>query len=264
VVLNTNNTAAIVSAMDVAAKIRKKVSKENVAMFFSPARNLCIASLQWRLSLYEWRIKTCDETCASAVALSGLTSGNLLIVRVLSVECGLRVKASKYVSYLLRHDSQGLTMDEEGFVDLSELVSKVKESFPSVDDGFLRRLVEESERKRFEIVGNRIRALYGHSVPVYLRLEEDRAVEWLYHGTTAEAAKEILEKGLKPMKRMWVHLSPTKDIAVQVGKRRTSNPVILVVNCNEARKTGLKFYKASDQVHLCKFVPSRYVLRLRQ
>jgi RNA:NAD 2'-phosphotransferase (TPT1/KptA family) len=31
-------------------------------------------------------------------------------------------------------------------------------------------LVEESERKRFEIVGNRIRALYGHSVPVYLRL----------------------------------------------------------------------------------------------
>ena len=33
-VLNTKNTAAIVSAMDVAAKIRKKVSKENAAMFF--------------------------------------------------------------------------------------------------------------------------------------------------------------------------------------------------------------------------------------
>jgi putative RNA 2'-phosphotransferase len=97
-------------------------------------------------------------------------------------------------------------------------------------------LVEESERKRFEIVGNRIRALYGHSVPVYLRLEEDRAVEWLYHGTTTEAAKEILEKGLKPMKRMWVHLSPTKDIATQVGKRRTNSPLILVVNCKEARK----------------------------
>jgi len=153
-------------------------------------------------------------------------------------------------------------MDEEGFVDLDELVSKVKESFPSVDSAFVRRLVEESERKRFEIVGNRIRALYGHSVPVYLRLEEDRLVEWLYHGTTSEAAKEILERGLQPMKRMWVHLSPTIDIAAQVGKRRANSPIILVVTCTEARKAGLKFYKASDQVYLCKFVPAEYIRRL--
>jgi putative RNA 2'-phosphotransferase len=180
-----------------------------------------------------------------------------------SVECGLRVKVSKFVSFLLRHDPQGLVMDEEGFVDLDELVSKVKGSFPCVDEGFLRRLVEESERKRFEIVGNRIRALYGHSVPVYLRLEEDKLVEWLYHGTTAEATKEILSKGLKPMKRMWVHLSPTKDIAIQVAKRRTNSPIILVVNCTEARKAGLKLYKASEQVYLSKFVPAQYIRRLR-
>jgi putative RNA 2'-phosphotransferase len=154
-------------------------------------------------------------------------------------------------------------MDEDGFVYLDELVSKVKLSFPGVDGRFLRRLVEESERKRFEIVGNRIRALYGHSVPVYLRFEEDRLVEWLYHGTTSEAAVEILEKGLQPMKRLWVHLSPTIDIAVQVGRRRTGSPVILVVNCSEARKAGLKFYKASEQVYLCKFVPAKYIRRLR-
>jgi len=175
------------------------------------------------------------------------------------VEQGLRVEVSKFVSYLLRHDPQDLVMDEEGFVDLDELVSKVKLSFPSVDDGFLRRLVEESERKRFEIVGDQIRALYGHSFPVYLGLEEDRQVEWLYHGTTAEAADEILKKGLQPMKRMWVHLSPTMGIAVQVGKRRTSNPVILVVNCAEARKAGLKFHKTSEQVYLSKFVPAKYI-----
>jgi putative RNA 2'-phosphotransferase len=178
------------------------------------------------------------------------------------VDRDVRVKVSKYVSYLLRHDSQGLVTDEEGFVDMDGLVSRVRLSFACVDVGFLRRLVEESERKRFEIVGNRIRALYGHSVPVYLRSEEDTAVEWLYHGTTAEAAKEILKEGLKPMKRIWVHLSATKDIATQVGKRRTSNPVILVVNCKEARKAGLKFYKASEQVYLGKFVPARNIRRL--
>ena len=164
------------------------------------------------------------------------------------MERGLRVKVSKYVSFLLRHDPQDLTMDEEGFVDLNELVSKVREIFPDVDRGFLRRLVEESSRKRFEIVGGRIRALYGHSFPVYLRLEEDERVEWLYHGTTAEATNVILEKGLQPMKRLWIHLSPTIDMAKQVGKRRTSSPVILIVDCAEARRTGLKFYMASEQV----------------
>jgi putative RNA 2'-phosphotransferase len=179
------------------------------------------------------------------------------------VERDLRVKVSKFVSYLLRHDPQGLMMDEEGFVDLDELVSKVKRSFPSVDRQFLRRMVEESERKRFEIAGNRIRALYGHSVPVYLRLEEDRRVERLYHGTTSEAAGEILEKGLKPMKRLWAHLSPTEEIAVEVGRRRAGSPVILVVDASEARKAGFRFYKASDQVYLCKFVPAKYIRRLR-
>jgi len=178
------------------------------------------------------------------------------------VERSLRVKVSKFVSFLLRHDPQGLVMDEEGFVDLGELVSKVKLSFPSVDEGFVKRLVEEGECKRFEIVGDRIRALYGHSFPVYLRLEEDRRVEWLYHGTTAEAADAILKEGLQPMKRMWVHLSPTIDMAAQVGKRRTSNPIILVVSCVEARKAGLKFCKASEQVHLSKFVPAKYIRRL--
>jgi putative RNA 2'-phosphotransferase len=179
------------------------------------------------------------------------------------VERGLRVKVSKFVSYLLRHDPQGLAMDDQGFVDLGELVSRVKLSFPSIDGQFLRRLVEEGDRKRFEIVGNGIRALYGHSVPVYLRLEEDRMVERLYHGTTSDAAGEILEKGLQPMKRLWVHLSPTVDIATQVGKRRTSSPVILVVDCAEARRQGLRFYKASDQVYLSKFVPAKYIRRLR-
>jgi len=43
------------------------------------------------------------------------------------VEHGLRVKVSKLVSYVLRHDPMGLLMDEEGFVDLGELVSKVKQ-----------------------------------------------------------------------------------------------------------------------------------------
>jgi len=180
-----------------------------------------------------------------------------------AAEAELRVGVSRFVSYLLRHRPEGLAMDEEGFVDLDVLVSRVKARFPGVTRGFLVRLVEESPRKRFEVVDGRIRALYGHSVPVYLRLDEDEGVERLFHGTTEEAAEQILAVGLKPMKRRWVHLSPTRELAAEVGGRRMSEPVVLVVDCVEARRAGLKFYRASDQVFLCKFVPARYVRRLR-
>ncbi len=52
VVLNTNNTAAIVSAMDMTAKIRKKVSTENVAIYFSPASDLLKVVMDSTCSLH--------------------------------------------------------------------------------------------------------------------------------------------------------------------------------------------------------------------
>ncbi len=171
----------------------------------------------------------------------------------------LRVKVSRYMSYLLRHNPENLNIDEEGFVDLDELLLKLREKY-DVDKRFvINELVNRGDRRRFEVVGNKIRALYGHSIKAKVRLEEDSSVEVLYHGTTAEAASEILRNGLRPMKRRWVHLSPTKEIAFDVGRRRTPKPVILKVNAKEARKGGLKFFKATDSVFVCRKVPPEYI-----
>jgi len=173
-----------------------------------------------------------------------------------------KVNVSRYISYLLRHNPEDLEMDKEGFVDLDKLVSKIRRRCPSVDRDFLVRMVEESERKRFEIVDDKIRALYGHTIPVQVRLEEDKQIAWLYHGTTAEAAKEILEKGLRPMRRRWVHLSPTEEIALDVGRRRTNRPMILVIDVAEARKHGVKFFRVTDNVYVCKYVSAKYIKML--
>ncbi len=174
----------------------------------------------------------------------------------------VRIKVSKYASYLLRHNPQDLEMDDEGFVELERLVSKIRTRFPMIDRKLLNEIVEHSERKRFEIVGGKIRASYGHTIDVRMHLEEDTQVERLYHGTTLETAEDVLETGLRPMKRLWVHLSSTEDVAVQVGKRRTSSPVVLVVDCVVARRQGVKFYRVSDEVYLCRFVPARCIQRL--
>ncbi len=162
------------------------------------------------------------------------------------------------MSYLLRHNPENLEMDKNGFVNLNELLNKVRQRFP-VNEDFIREIVQKSNKRRFEIVGEKIRALYGHTIPVEIQLEEDKTVKKLYHGTTAEAASKILKNGLKPMKRRWVHLSPTVKIAKEVGLRRTENPVILEIDAEAARKDKIRFYKATEKVSLCKHVPPKHI-----
>lgn len=170
----------------------------------------------------------------------------------------MKTKVSRYMSYLLRHNPENLKMDRHGFVALDDLLEKLNERF-QIDRKLIFEIVEKSDRKRFEIVENKIRASYGHTIPVKLELEEDKIAKVFYHGTTPDAASKILKVGLKPMKRRWVHLSPTKEIATEVALRRTNNPVILKIDAEAARKEGLRFYKATDKVYLCRALSSRCI-----
>lgn len=171
----------------------------------------------------------------------------------------MRTRISRYLSYLLRHDPEDLRMDEYGFVSLEEVLSKLRKRFPQVTEKLIREIVEKSDRRRFEIKDGKIRALYGHSIRVKLDLKEDRWIKVLYHGTTGEAASRILRIGLKPMKRNWVHLSPSMEVAKLIGLRRTSKPVILEIDAEKARRGGVKFYKATDEIYLCKKVPPSFI-----
>jgi len=127
---------------------------------------------------------------------------------------------------------------------------------------FIQEIVERSARRRFEIVNNKIRALYGHTIPVWLGLEEDTTTKVFYHGTTQEAALRILKEGLKPMGRRWVHLSPTIEVAREVASRRTGEPVRLEIDAEKARRDGIRFYKATDKVYLCRRIPQKYIKRI--
>jgi len=174
----------------------------------------------------------------------------------------LKTAVSKYVSYLLRHNPENLKMDGEGFVGMGDLLKSLRRRY-DVDECFVREVVEKSERRRFQIVGDKIRAIYGHTIDVGIEFPVDERVRFLYHGTTERSASMILKEGLKPMKRRWVHLSATPEIAWDVGKRRALKPIILIVDAEKARLEGIKFYRATDQVYLSKEVPPKFVKILR-
>lgn len=154
-------------------------------------------------------------------------------------------------------------MDDYGFVDINELHRKLRRRYP-IGRQLIFKIVEKSERKRFEIIGNRIRALYGHTISIKQNLVEDKTVEVLFHGTTSDSAQKILAVGLKPMRRTFVHLSPTVEIAREVGLRRTSEPAVLIIDAKTAMRDGFLFYKVTDKVYLCGFLPPEYIKRSQE
>jgi putative RNA 2'-phosphotransferase len=168
-------------------------------------------------------------------------------------------RLSKFLSLVLRHrpDDYGLEMDDRGSVDLSDLIDVlVAEDILAEDaEDAIQDLVEGSERRRFAIENGRVRALYGHSARVRLSLPEHDPPPVLFHGTTAQDARQIQGEGLIPAERAHVHLSGTREEALSVGRRHTDSPVLLEIDTALAREAGVKFTQASDVIWLSGAIP---------
>lgn len=172
-------------------------------------------------------------------------------------------KLSKEISYALRHApwEYELEFDSEGFVPVEQLINAINESgnydrLINVSD--LEQIIENSDKKRHEIQGDKIRALYGHSIPMRISKETIIPPDQLYHGTTHKALETIINDGLKPMSRQYVHLSVDIETAFQVGKRRDDKPIILTIDAKRASNDGIVFYKGNDKVVLADYVPCDY------
>ena len=174
------------------------------------------------------------------------------------------VELSKEISYALRHAPWEfeLELDEQGFVPIAQLLHALNESNEferEIIQADLEQIIATSEKKRHEIVGDKIRALYGHTIPQIIKKEPGIPPAVLYHGTTHRALPQILQDGLKPMQRQYVHLSINVETATRVGKRRDPEPVILKIDTEAAQKAGIQFYIGNGKVWLCKEVPKECI-----
>ena len=120
-------------------------------------------------------------------------------------------------------------------------------------------MMAASSKRRHEIDGDRIRALYGHSVPGRVRKVEAEPPARLFHGTSAQAWSKIQRMGLKPMGRQYVHLSVDVATAEQVGRRKSPNPMILVVDAARARETGSRFWRGNELVWLADHIAPEHL-----
>lgn len=168
---------------------------------------------------------------------------------------------SKIVSHALRHEPQfyNLILDSQGWVLLSDLVLALNSKGLKVDESSITKMVDLSEKKRHEILNGKIRAYYGHSIENKILKYPIEPPDFLYHGTTQTGLNGILEKGLLPMERQYVHLSVDEKTAAIVGNRKKGKLIILIVKAREAFFNNIQFYKEENGIWLSDSIPSKYV-----
>lgn len=123
-------------------------------------------------------------------------------------------------------------------------------------------MMRVNTKRRHEVDGGRIRALYGHSVPERIERPVVRPPEILFHGTTPAAAEAILREGLRPMQRQHVHLSASVETALRVGGRRARRPVLLQVRARDAADAGVRFFVGGDEIWLAEPIDAQWISRL--
>ena len=179
-----------------------------------------------------------------------------------------RLRLSKLVSALLRHIpwEAGLRLDEEGWVSVDELAEAIKtrwrnrQAYQWVTREHIVALALLDPKGRFQLSsdGRRIRAAYGHSIRVklgYKALNHTNAPGTLYHGTVVERVNQILREGLKPMRRIMVHLTPYIEDAIETARRHGPRVVVLKVDTRCLYEKKIPLYKASERVYLAPYVP---------
>ncbi|MBB3351834.1 putative RNA 2'-phosphotransferase [Rhizobium sp. BK049] len=174
----------------------------------------------------------------------------------------LETEVSKFMSYVLRHapDAAGLTLDAEGWVSFDDL-EKVLTSKYGVSRADIVEIIDNSPKKRFTLVDNRIRANQGHSVEVDLALAPAEPPAVLFHGTSLTNWPSIEREGPKKMERHHVHLSADIDTAKIVAVRRKGDYIILRVDAAAMFSEGHSFFVADNGVWLAESVPVQYLSR---
>lgn len=172
------------------------------------------------------------------------------------------IKLGKTISYILRHhpEKYHVVLDEEGWVEIDLLLKAISSQFKGVKLDDILRIMEHSDKKRYQIKDHKIRAYYGHSFRNLIKKEKSQPPQYLYHGTSHKFIDSIKEKGLSPMKRQYVHYSTNKETAYMVGSRRDHQPIILVIDALKAYQDGIDFYASNDDVWLSKPLPPQYII----
>lgn len=144
-------------------------------------------------------------------------------------------------------------MTPDGWASIDDVCTLLR-----MDRTALDLAVEQNDKARLQVAGERIRACQGHSnegMPVTREALENSwrrvaPAEELWHGTNLTALDAILREGLHPGRRTHVHLAPARNSPVG---RRSRVDVLLGI---DPAKLGQPVFEAPNGVLLVRSVPA--------
>jgi putative RNA 2'-phosphotransferase len=167
---------------------------------------------------------------------------------------------------VLRHfpERSGLDVDKNGWVDLRDFITALQirnRRLRFLKPYHVVGLIETDPKGRYQFRDGSIRATYGHTFDVELDLPTENIPETLFYPTSEADLPVLLQAGLKPADRKMVHLSRTYEAALEAGRVRINNPVIVEVDTKAARAGGVTIMKAGKTVYLTQEVPPEFLQR---
>lgn len=168
---------------------------------------------------------------------------------------------SGFMSWALRHDpeSAGIDVDEQGWTTIDGLVDAAIDQYPFATRQVIEGVTSLDPKGRYEISGDKIRAVYGHSIPVTINSASEDIPDTLLHGTATENVPSILEDGLKPMGREKVHLTSDEKEASKIGNRHSSDITILEVDVKGLEESGQSVEERSELIYTTNEVEPEYI-----
>ncbi|MCF8145487.1 MAG: hypothetical protein K9N21_16345 [Deltaproteobacteria bacterium] len=158
-----------------------------------------------------------------------------------------------------RPDEFGLVPDREGFVALKELLQALHDEaeWRYVRRSHINEILMGSDRTHFQSESDRIRSMecrweldlhHPHLSPPRI----------LFTAIRRRAHSVAVEKGLKGPEGRPLVLSPNRDMAVKIGRRRDPDPVVLEILAEAAVEKRTLFYLFGD-LFLSPDIPARFI-----
>lgn len=171
---------------------------------------------------------------------------------------------SRAILRVLRHGDESLAVRHDcfGLISANELVTVVQRQFQAMTQNAFTECLERTTHslialEKIEYRGEKIRALYGHSLRRVIVGEMKWPETKLFHATRKRHLGSILNDGLRPQRRTWVHLTTNERYADTILQNHDyeGRSVLLKVVPDLLEDFDVTFRKPNSHVWLANRVP---------
>lgn len=153
----------------------------------------------------------------------------------------------------------GLVPDPEGFVTCKDLLQALHEEsgWGYVKQVNINEVLMGEDRSLFEENAGRIRAM-DRQWTFDSKGKVELPAKILFLGIRRKAHPVVMDKGLRMIDGVDYVLSPDREMAERIGRRRDPQPVVLEIMADAAQRDGIFFRRLGD-LFLTQEIPVRFI-----